>query len=216
MKLALHSTRTCGRHSHPEIVVALDETSGLVPEWLIQYFETAVGAGQIFKAGQTVQVGGGVLRMQAGASGTLEAWEPDFRSMPIQWVRGANETLRQLILQQSVAGLVTAQPDFASILHAAQVQEGWLGLRVLEMRLNIPEDNHTGWSIETPDRPPPNQLVSIYDVGRRLPVCVPFFALPTGAHVEISPEHIVIEFAGRSVSSANSTLLKALLPAESR
>jgi hypothetical protein len=170
-----------------------------------------VGSGKVFKAGERVQVGGGLVKLMEGEAGTLELWEPDFKSMPIEWVRGVNETLRQLILQRSVAELVGAQPDFAWILHAGQVQDGWAARRVFEMHRNIPEDNHTGWSIETPDMPPPDRLVSIYDLGRQLPICVPFFALPTGVHIEISSTRLAIEFAGRSVSSDDSPLLSGLL-----
>ena len=104
-----------------------------------------------------------------------------------------------------------AEPDFALLLHAGQVQEHWPELRVFEMRRNIPEESHTGWLIETPDKPPPSQLVSIYDLGRQLPICRSFLALPPGVQVEISPERIEIAFAGRSVSSAESQLLSALL-----
>ena len=215
-ELALHMTRTCCESSHPEIVVPLDEASGLIPNWLIQYFETAVRSGEVFKAGQTVQIGGGLVKLQEGPSGTLELWEPDFKSMPIQWVRGANETLRQLILQKSVPELVGADPDFASLLHAGQVPDCWHGLRVFEMHRNIPEGGRTGWSVGTHDRLQPTQLVSIYDLVRQLPLCMPFLALPPGASVEISPVRIDIEFASRSASSADTELLSRLLAAGAR
>lgn len=39
MKFVLHATRDCGRHSHPEIVVPLNEASRLVPDWLIHRIE---------------------------------------------------------------------------------------------------------------------------------------------------------------------------------
>jgi hypothetical protein len=211
MKFVLHATRDCGRHSHPEIVVPLDEASSLVPDWLVQYFETAVRSGQVFKVGQTVQIGGGLVKLQDAQPGTLELWEPDFKSMPIQWVRGVNGTLRQLLLQKAVAELVGAEPDFAFLLHAGQVQEHWPELRVFEMHRDIPEGNHTGWSIEAFNEPPPSQLVSIYDLGRQLPISRPFLALPPGVQVEISPDRIEIEFGGRSVSSVESRLLSALL-----
>lgn len=215
-QFTLYSTRTCGQRSHPEIVVPLAAASGLTPDWLIGYFESAVKSGKVFKAEESVQVGGGLVKLVEGDGGTLELWEPDFKSMPIEWVRGANETLRQLILQKSVAELVGARPDFAWVIHAGQVQEGWAARRVFEMHRNIPEDNHTGWSIETPEMPPPDRLVSIYDLGRQLPICVPFFALPTGADIEISPTRLAIEFAGRSVSSDDNPLLKRLLATAAR
>ncbi len=210
MKFTLHSTRTCGESAHPEIVVPLDEALGLVPEWLLRYFESAVRSGEAFKAGQTVQIGGGLVKLHEGQGGTLELWEPDFKSMPMQFVRGANETLRQVMLQRFVAELVGAEPEFAPIRHAAQVPDYWSRLRVFTMHRNFPEGSHTGWSIEAADQPQPTHLISIYDLGRQLPICVPFFALPPGAHVEISSQQIAIEFAGRSASSKESELLSGL------
>ena len=112
-------TTKCHAHGHPEIAILLDENSDLSPDWLISFFEAEVGNGQRFQADETVQVGWMLTMLRASSDPhCLELWEPEFDSLPINWCRGATNTLRHLIIQQSVCEELGVEPNFPSLREA--------------------------------------------------------------------------------------------------
>ncbi len=53
----------------------------------------------MFSAEQMVQVGWMLVKLREEGGGPLEVWKPGFHAMPIDWVLGATNTLRQLLVQ---------------------------------------------------------------------------------------------------------------------
>jgi hypothetical protein len=182
------------------------------PRWILDYFQDAVAAGKRFRAGETVQIGWMVTKLIETPDGELEAWEPRFQSVPIQWVRGINNTLRHLILQKSVAELFHIEPMFPSVLQAGIViPPVWEQQGKLCMLRGDPKQNDSGWRISRDENEQAGeQFRSLFEIGCRFPSLIPFLALPPGASVVRSAQDILVSYRGTVVSSRDSELLKGV------
>jgi len=206
----LRRTSGCCRFSHPEISVLVDRRAPS-PDWLIEFFETEVGKGRVFRAGETVQVGWGLLLLSKNLDEDLEVWEPDFGSMPIQWKRGVNETIRHLTIQKTVAEALSCEPDFPSLLQPCSVEQNWKARDEFVMWRTETRERHSGWSWATELTDQAIELCSLYELGTKIPAVIAFFALPAGCEVHVTRKRITIRSTGRCVSSDDSVFLQRLL-----
>jgi hypothetical protein len=204
-------TTGCHRFSHPEMSIPLEPRGGFSADWLIEYFETEVSKGRVFKSGETVQIGWGLVLLRDTPAGELEIWEPDFVSMPIQWRRGANATMRQLILQKSVAEALHCEPVFPSLRQACAVVPDWKQLKEITMLRGEQWQNLSGWSVASSAQEAATEWCSLYELGCHIPAVIEFLALPAGSEVRVRAEKVEIEYAGRRASSDDSKLLRELL-----
>lgn len=203
-----------GRQPAREIIVPLDERSGLEPKWLLKFFEDAVARGQCFSANETVQIGWMLVMLKENDQHDLEIWEPQFDSIPIRWIRGANNTIRHLILQKSVADLFQVEPEFPSLRQAGIASQSFLttpsehGFRLARQ---LPEGNDSGWSFDTPansgDMP---EFRSLFELSFHHPEIVPFLALPSEAIVLKKGDQITISLREKTLNSAQNKFLQSL------
>ena len=205
-------TKSCERFGQPEIVLWLDDEARMEPRWILDYFQDAAALGKRFRAGETVQIGWMVTKLVQTPDGDLEVWEPRFRSVPIQWVRGANNTLRHLILQKSVAELFQIEPVFPSLLQAGIVVPPiWEQQGQLCMLRGDPMRNDSGWRFSRDQNEQVGgQLRSLFEIGCRFPSLIPFLALPPGGSVVSSALDVLVGYRGKVVSSRDSELLKGV------
>ncbi|HWM69347.1 MAG TPA: hypothetical protein VNO35_22345 [Steroidobacteraceae bacterium] len=210
METIVHKTTACSRFSHPEISVLLDRRAGFSPDWLIQYFETEVGKGRVFKAGQTVQVGWGLVQLRDTTTGELELWEPDFLSMPLHWQLGANETLRHLIVQKSLAEALQCEPDFPSLRQPGSVEHDWKRLAEFHLWRQPSHENHSGWFFAADTPAAAVEYTSLYELACHAPAAIAVMGLPQGAEAQLSRDSMEVRYAGRSISSADNQLLRGL------
>ena len=208
----LHRTTSCGRFSHPEISILVDRRAPGV-DWLIDYFETEVCKGRVFRAGETVQIGWGLVLLckDVDVDEDLEVWEPDFTSMPIRWKRGANETVRQLIIQRTVVEALGCEPDFPSLLQACSLEQNCRTGDEFVMWRTEAQQKHSGWFLAEGLGDEVTQLCSLYELSCKTPVVTAFFALPAGCEVHVSRKRIAIQCAERCVSSDENEFLRRLL-----
>lgn len=207
-------TENCKRFGQPEIVLTLDDDWRMEPRWILDYFQNAVAAGTRFRADETVQIGWMVTKLVETPDGDLEVWEPRFQSVPIQWVRGVNNTLRHTILQKSVAELFQTEPVFPSLLQAGIViPPVWEQQGGLFMLREDPMQNDSGWRISRDENESVGgQFRSLFEIGCKFPLLIPFLALPPGGSVSvIYAEDILVSYRGTVISSRDSELLKGLL-----
>ena len=208
-------TDRCSQFGHPEFVVSISDKAKLDPRWLLEFFENAVASGQKFLPQQTVQIGWMVTKLFADESRRLVIWEPIFRSVPIEWTKGVNNTIQHLLIQKSVASELHVGPLFPSLLQAASVAPNLLlsdGAQELTLVRERPEKNYSGWQIQQrPQQKMEPRLISLFELGCRLPRIIPFLALPSGAAAVLSRDRIRLMAASDSADSKDSKFLSALL-----
>lgn len=211
-------TKSCRQFGQQEIVVCLDSQSKLDPKWLLDFLEKSVSEGRRYKPNETLQIGWMILLFKGNESGDLELWEPQFDSIPIKWTRGANTTLRHLILQQSVADLLKVEPHFPSLRQSGLASLSFLTAQgPLEWRMKRGRSfgNDSGWEFATSSFE--NQEAehrSLFELSFHQTAIVPFLALPSDTCIVKMGTDIVIEFAGVSVNSKESPLLHKIAQTE--
>lgn len=156
-------------------------------EWLKGHLEERVRAGEIFKNGDSFQIGWMVARIREGEAGTLEFEEPTFDSMPIRWERTLDRSLRDLRRQKDV--VESFQPilelAYPSMLQAAKVCKGHSRGGPVIIERGQPHQRFSGWFLTCAaeghsHEPAALDLMSLYEAAMKRPDLVPYFALPPG------------------------------------
>ncbi len=110
------ATTKCEQFGHPEFVLEADEST--VPDIyireMVKTIEHMVEGGSVFRPGETFQIGWMLTRVQEPGQTHLTLEEPDMRSLPIQWVPGVTQTLRQKMVQVYML-------DSVSLRHQMQI-----------------------------------------------------------------------------------------------
>lgn len=193
-------------YGHPDIAISVDGPPK--SDWLASYFRDQVHNGVSFKAGQTVQVGWALLKFADGDAGELTVSEPDFASMPVQWVAGISRVLRHLIIQREVCNQIGVEPCFPSMIQPGVVSPNFVGGR---SAFTMSRDDE-GWVFQSADDECEGaRFCSLYAVGIERTVVIPFLALPPGAVVKWVSGSAEIEFKDRRYSSRSNSFLDRLL-----
>lgn len=167
------TTTKCSQFKHPEFVLEADEAH--VPDVylkeVVQTLEGMVADGSVFRPGQTVQVGWMVTQVHAHSASHMTLFEPDMRAVPIQWVPGITETLRQMMLQLFMLDSVSLRSQMVmptvqqSLIACTRYSEADFFMT----RSKGNSDRDSGWFIgcldETHDHNDPANLrcVSLYE-----------------------------------------------------
>ncbi len=196
------------RWNHPDIHVSGDAVAEEFVDAVRGYFEAAVASGARFRSGETIQIGWSLLTLAEDDCGDLDILEPDFVSLPIQWVAGVSRTARAVTLQNCLCASTGTEPFYASLLQAALAPE-CIPTNDFRMERFEGEGQHSGWCIfETADAP--LRLASLYEIALANRAIVPFLALPVGASVSREGGRYFVSFEGRSISSDTDALLARL------
>jgi hypothetical protein len=193
------------RYRHPNITITA-KTEGFA-DGLAEYFKSQVANGTRFKAGETVQLGWGVLRLVGDDDGELVVTEPDFHSMPIQWIDGAQQTMRQLTLQRHVCSLLDVEPDFTSLLTSGVASPNFM----TGSDFSMSRDERGWWFRALEDDGTQAERHSLYVVALRRPAVIPFIALPPGAEILWAQSGVDILLAGKRLYSEAEQLLRDIV-----
>jgi hypothetical protein len=187
------NTQNCHTHGHPEFSIEGGAQPGPpnLP-WFLQWLEEAVAGGSRFAPEQTVQIGWSVCMVRAREDGTLALFEPDFQSMPVQFVDLVANTLFHLLLQKYVAeslGMSDAI-DIPSLQQSAIVCSNFGKTKGFVMSREKEEGHASGWFFGCADPSHHHnsadtlRLVSLYEaaVGHEAQV-IPYLGLPPGTFV---------------------------------
>jgi hypothetical protein len=194
------------------IVVAVDGDAPPAP-WLQGYFEEAIANGQEFRADETIQIGWSIVTLKS-VGNELEVHEPTFDALPLVWRRGANNTLRHLILQQTICKQLGCEPQFPTIQQAGIVAPGLVerAMPTFEMSRDAASNNDSGWVFSplgyTGEQA---EYRSLYEVGVALSSVIPFLALPSGALVTKLHAELEIELDGHVLTSKSNPFLRQLV-----
>lgn len=189
----------CALHGHPEVTVTFLEPP-LIPDGerlILGHVETAVARGTRFRAGETLAIGGHLVRFCERQDGTLGVEEPE-PSPKERWIEGVDRTVREVMLQKFInesVGLDLAfPPPRTSLLVSRCAQEA--DAVVLSRRdAGSARQGLSGWTFtcaEAHDHGEPF-VVPLLAMSALKPELVPFLALPpeTVAHVSSGPARVV-------------------------
>ncbi|MGN4191832.1 MULTISPECIES: immunity protein Imm33 domain-containing protein [Burkholderia] len=200
------------KYGHPNIVVPMEDDLEFGAQAILNYFEDQIRQGAIFREGETVQIGWSILMLKAGAGETLETWEPEFSSMPISWIRGANTTYRHLMVQKEVCSQFGVEPDYPSLRQAAVVSSEFSSSNEFFM-VREPEDaSNSGWVLTSRRGADANaEFRSLFEMAIKARRIIPFLALPVGAVVKFNRDEVSAELVGKKVSSKDNDLIGMVL-----
>lgn len=195
-----------------DIGISIDTQSELNPQWLLKYFDEQIEEGRQFNSEETVQIGWMIVQLRLAQDGILEVWEPEFDSIPIRWRRGANNTIRHLILQRSVCDALGCEPEFPSLRQAGIVSPGFRECEEFTMSRDASNANDSGWVFrELGYVGTDGDFESLFQISFFNMEVIPFLALPRGYLVIKRLDNIKICSENVSVSSLESELLQRLL-----
>lgn len=199
-------TETCRRHGHPQFVLEADDAH--VPsihlQNIAQTVQRMVAEGSVFRPGETFQVGWMLTRVEPYGGDRLTLREPDMRSMPMRFVPGICETLRQMMLQLFMLDSVSLRPEIdiplaqESLVACTRFTEP-----AFHMTRSEPANEHdSGWFVgcmaDDHDHHVAANLtrVSLYEAFVRQPAVQGFLAFPIGSMTAVDPRACVRIYKG--------------------
>lgn len=195
----------------PDIICMLTSDSQLKPDWLIQYFEESISKGVVFCSEETVQVGWGMLLLKDNGRNELVIYEPDYLSMPIQWINSINNTVRHLALQRSVCDAMSVDLDLPFLRQAGHCLNFLQKGDIVLSRENS-KDNYSGWIVKYGNESDMREeMKSLYEIAISDSRLISFFGLPIGSVININVDFIEINYKKYSVSTSNNVFLRRLL-----
>jgi hypothetical protein len=217
--MSARSTKV-GLADQPELRFSYDPKVAVDPDadHFVGVLERMIKSGSRFAPGQVVQVGWGVLRVEQSADGGLDLREPDFRSMPIQWVDGISRTLRYTRIQRDVVASVLPVDALAlpSLRDSCLVCDRLRGAGEILMSRGKHGGSDSGWFMGcgSPDHDRPEALkrISLYEaMASYSDVPVPYLGLPQGTIVAIRGRTPQIFLNKKELKPKEGSLLWAAL-----
>ena len=200
-------------YRHPDVVVPAGAAYRAGAEWILNDIEGQIRGGTTFNAGETIQMGWMTLLISAKQSGELEILEPKFGSMPVQWVRGANNTIRDFTIQREVCDQVRVDTAYPSMRQSAVTSPNFMkDNQEFELSRDASKGNDSGWVFrEGGYRGSNGTLSSLYQIAIAVPAVIPFLALPPGSVVKRSAVGLKISVGRSEISDKESDFLGRLL-----
>ncbi|WP_322053152.1 immunity protein Imm33 domain-containing protein [Paraburkholderia bannensis] len=215
-----HRTANCKRHDHPEIQCRLSDPA--IPaediSWLLRFFERRVADGERFQAGETVQIGWMLTKLEAVTDDLLCITEPDMQAIPIKFVDSVDSTLKHLRNQKDVVASIapTPGPDFPSLQQSAVVHPDYKSIGGLLLTRNPSHQADSGWSLTDPDdeahaqAPSRHLRISLYQLGVDRPDLIKFLALPPDLRVRLDNGQIRVTGSDGEIQPLPGSYLDAL------
>lgn len=145
----LMKTSQCSAFGHPEFNIECDAIwaeSGTL-NWFTDWLEASVKGGKVFQPGETVQLGWSILRIGSDEDGCLKFLEPDFVSLPVNFVTGVSQSLHHLFVQKSVADTagLNNKLDIPSLRMSVIVCSKFSAKGPQFLSRTEQQDNDSGW-----------------------------------------------------------------------
>jgi hypothetical protein len=209
-------TTSCAKHGHREVTVQL-AAKAVIPkgeELLLSYFEDSVANGTQFKPGQTIAIGGQILRIKARTDGTLGIEEPVVAPEE-QWVEQIDRTVRDVMLQRYICDSVMLPLSYpqprASCLMAACV-EGTDKFMMMRVTLDGLPDHASGWSFVCTEKHDHGERTGLplLALAALKPVAVKFLALPIHSVVLVMANQATVFHNGEQRTPEPGSYLEML------
>ena len=207
-----YCTTSIDKFPHQKIVVSVPAALEFAARSLLRYFEEEVSHGTTFRADETVQIGWMLVMLKSGTQGNLEVWEPDFKTLPVTWIRGATTTCRHLTVQNEVCRQLGTEPNFPSLRDSAMTSPGLSGSHGFVMFRQAVDGPSSGWNFTDEGQTDvAADVCSLFQIALKAPIIVPYLALPSGTSVIHSGSSLSITLEGRTISSESNGFLERLL-----
>lgn len=191
--------------------MAINDDLDMDVNFLFECLASEVRRGARFGAGQTVQVGWMILMFKANRQGGLELWEPDFQSMPIEWVFSLNRTMWHIFKQKEACAQICAEADFPSLLQSGFASQAFLSGLEFSMSRESTNDADSGWLFaKYDDQSVESKYCSLYEIAVNNPRVIPFLALLTDSVVQSSSNGLEVRIGSGAIDSCGSDFLRRL------
>jgi hypothetical protein len=207
-------TNGCAKHGHRELTLQFGDKP-LIPNGerlLLSYFESAVAQGTQFKPGQTIAIGGQVLRLKDRSDGTLgiEELVPAPRE---EWIEQVDRTVSEVMIQRYTCdsvklALAYPQPR-ASCLVAECAQEADTFLMTRVDIEGMP-DHASGWMLSCTEQHEHGERMGLplLALSALKPEAVKFLALPADTVVLVMPTGATVFHAGQQLTPLAGSYLE--------
>ncbi|PCE34000.1 immunity protein Imm33 domain-containing protein [Burkholderia ubonensis] len=200
-----------GKYGHPDITVSMDDDLEFGAQAILNYFEDQICRGVVFEEGETVQIGWLIVMLKSGNNEKLEVWEPEFSTIPISWIRGANTTYRHLIVQKELCTQLEVEPEYPSLRQAALVSSEFTVQNDFSMIREAEDASNSGWVLTSGRNVNAGlEFRSLFEMAIKCRKIIPFLALPSGASVKFSGDEVVVGINGKVVSSTANDFVKKI------
>ncbi|MDX2014877.1 MAG: hypothetical protein SFW67_32070 [Myxococcaceae bacterium] len=200
------TTSGCSLHGHPEVTVTFLEPP-LIPDGerlILNHVEAAVARGTRFHAGETLAIGGHLLRFCERADGTLGVEEPE-PAPKERWLEAVDRTVREVMLQKFVNESVGLELAFAPPRTSLLVNRCAQDADAVVLTRRDPgsaSKGLSGWSLSCAEAHDHGEafVLPLLALSALKPDLVPFLALPpeTVAHVSSGPARVVFRDVART------------------
>lgn len=190
------TTSKCGQYKHREFVLEANEA--IVPvdylQQIVTILEEMVASGSAFEPQETFQVGWMPTLIQACGPGCLTLFEPDMISLPVEWVPGITNTLRQMMLQLFMLDSVNLrnQIDFPNIRKSLITCNRYSETNFFMHRQKPSSESDSGWFIGCLDQTHCHNntdnlnCISVYEAMLHQKALQGFAAFPVDSMIVIS------------------------------
>jgi hypothetical protein len=209
-------TTSCAKHGHREVTVQFAQKAAIpkAETLLLSYFEDSVASGTQFKPGQTIAIGGQILRIKERSDGTLGVEEPVVAPQE-QWVEQIDRTVHDVMLQRYVCDSVKLPLSYpqprASCLMAACVEDTEMFL-MTRLELDGLPDHASGWSIVCTAEHEHGERTGLplLALAALKPVAVKFLALPMRSVVLVLGNGATVFHDGKQLTPEPGSYLEML------
>lgn len=213
---SIHRTIDCKLVDHPEFEIRVFNRAIPAPDisWLLGYFERQVADGERFHAGETVQIGWMLTKLEATADGLLRVTEPDMKAIPIKFIDSVDNTLKYLRNQKDMVESIVPPlgSDFPSLQQSAVVHAEYKRASHLLLTRNPAHGADSGWSLTDPRDEGGSSIlrISLYQLGVDRPDLIKFFALPPGLQILLDGLKIHVTGPDGEIQPVPGSYLEAL------
>jgi hypothetical protein len=174
---------------------------------LVSWLGSYIASGAVIQDGDTIQIGWMTCLVRKREDETLGLFEPDMKTMPIQWIDGVDLTITIMRLHRNVGESYDVVSDLIipSYRESCVVGEGYLDAEILLLERSSPLGSDSGWFVGDASRnqdyrsPLTLSRTSLYEVGCQRIEVVQFLCLPVGFRILLSPTLLRTEFQGREI-----------------
>ncbi|MGH6614427.1 immunity protein Imm33 domain-containing protein [Sphingomonas sp.] len=200
-------------YRHQDIFVRVNIEYQDSAKWILSYLDSEIKKGASFRENETIQIGWMTLIFKSNEIGGLEIYEPEFGSLPVNWIIGANNTIRHLTLQREVCEQAKVDAVYPSMRQSGVISPLFFEKKQeFRMERDFSQGDDSGWIFRDDGYDDSNATHrSLYEIGCIVPAVIPFLALPPETMVCRSRSNLEIVTPKINISALNNNFILKLM-----